>query len=745
MASGNIKGITIEFNGDTTKLGKALGDVNKQIRETDSALRDVDKALKLDPNNVELLAQKQELLNKQIEQTRDKLEIQKVAAQEAAQALEEGTITQEEYAKLSAQVATTTSKLSDLESQASGTSGELEATGDAAEEAGDKAEESSQSFVNWGEVIAGAADIAWSAIQAVADVIADTASALADMSVEAATYADEILEMSTTTGVAVDTLQALQYGEDLLDTSIGTVSGSITKLIKAMSNAQGAEQDWQDQVDELNAALESGSITSEEYSEAISDLGTSGTAFSELGIDILDAQGNLRDAEEVFWEAIDALGEIENVSERDAAAMGLFGRSAMQLNSLIQAGSEGFREIYEEASEAGAILDGDTLDAFSNFDDTLSRLDQGTQAAKRALGTILLPVLDDLATEGVSLLSDFTNGILDADGDIEQMSVVIDNAVASISEILSGDLVGSIIEIGSMLIQTLAESVMNNLDTILQTGFDLLMTILQGIVDNLSSLAPVVADMVVTLANFIVNNLPTVITAAIEIVLAVIDGISRALPELLPAAVACVNAICEGLINNADELILAAVELIMALGLGLVASIPDLLDNIPTIAIAVRDELINLIPVIAEAATTWGVDLIDSFISGIMSGMGRLVDSLENIASTVTQYIGFSVPERGPLHEWAYNNPGADMIDLFTEGMDDESGALQRSLYQTAGLIYNGVNNDYSGQLAGISSQLAGLAGTDGTYVFNINIGGQRFATQVVNAIDSENYLGGGL
>ena len=42
MASGNIKGITIEFRGDTTQLGKALSSVNKEIRTTESALREID-------------------------------------------------------------------------------------------------------------------------------------------------------------------------------------------------------------------------------------------------------------------------------------------------------------------------------------------------------------------------------------------------------------------------------------------------------------------------------------------------------------------------------------------------------------------------------------------------------------------------------------------------------------------------------------------------------------------------------
>ena len=41
MASGRIKGITIEIDGDTTKLTTALKQVDKQIRDTQSSLRDV--------------------------------------------------------------------------------------------------------------------------------------------------------------------------------------------------------------------------------------------------------------------------------------------------------------------------------------------------------------------------------------------------------------------------------------------------------------------------------------------------------------------------------------------------------------------------------------------------------------------------------------------------------------------------------------------------------------------------------
>lgn len=520
--AGNIKGITIEFKGDTTQLGKALGSVNKQIRETDSALKEVDKALKLDPTNTELLAQKEQLLAKQVEQVAEKLDIQKQAAESAAEALQEGTITQEEYAKLSAQVATTADKLDELENSASGAAGELEETGDAAQDAGDKASSSENKFKEWGDVIASVASAAYTAISAVSEVITEAATALADMTVETAAYADNILTLSSVSGVATDTLQALQYGEEILDVSVGTVAGSITKLIKTMSNASGDAASYAAMVEELNAQLEAGEITAEEYAEAVQG---SGSAFDQIGINILDASGNLRDSEEVFWEVIDALGEIDNETERDAVAMNLLGRSARDLNPLIEAGSDAFREIYEEAQQAGAIMSDEVLENFDSFNDDLSRWDQGVDAAKRALGTVLLPVLDELATEGVGLINEFTNGIINANGDIDAMSEVISNAVDGLVEILNGDLVGNIIEVGSSIIQTLVGAILENMDTILQTGFDLLMTILQGIVDNLSSLAPVVSTMVVTLANFIIDNLPTVINSAIEIIVAVVDGI----------------------------------------------------------------------------------------------------------------------------------------------------------------------------------------------------------------------------
>ena len=54
-----ISGLTVEIGGDTTKLGKAIKDVEAQSRALSKELGDVNKLLKLDLGNTDLLAQKQ--------------------------------------------------------------------------------------------------------------------------------------------------------------------------------------------------------------------------------------------------------------------------------------------------------------------------------------------------------------------------------------------------------------------------------------------------------------------------------------------------------------------------------------------------------------------------------------------------------------------------------------------------------------------------------------------------------------
>ena len=80
-----IRGITVEIGGDTTKLSKALKNVDSSIKNTQTQLRDVNKLLKLDPGNTELLSQKHKLLAQAVGDTKQRLETLKTAAEQRRQ------------------------------------------------------------------------------------------------------------------------------------------------------------------------------------------------------------------------------------------------------------------------------------------------------------------------------------------------------------------------------------------------------------------------------------------------------------------------------------------------------------------------------------------------------------------------------------------------------------------------------------------------------------------------------------
>lgn len=112
MAVGrNIKGITIEIDGDTTKLNKALKETESQIRNSANQLKDIDKLLKMDPGNTELLTQKYKNLQTEISGAKDKLKTLKEAQE---QMVREGKVGTEEYDALQREIVETEQKIKSL-------------------------------------------------------------------------------------------------------------------------------------------------------------------------------------------------------------------------------------------------------------------------------------------------------------------------------------------------------------------------------------------------------------------------------------------------------------------------------------------------------------------------------------------------------------------------------------------------------------------------------------------------------
>ena len=115
--SKRIKGITIELDGDTKGLDKALQNVTKESYKIQNELSDVNRLLKFNPKNTELLAQKQKLLSKQVETTRERLKGLKDAQKQVNEQFQRGEISESQYRNFQREIAETESKLAHYENQ----------------------------------------------------------------------------------------------------------------------------------------------------------------------------------------------------------------------------------------------------------------------------------------------------------------------------------------------------------------------------------------------------------------------------------------------------------------------------------------------------------------------------------------------------------------------------------------------------------------------------------------------------
>ncbi len=378
----DIKGITIEIDGDVTPLSKSLRDVNADLKSVQGTLRAVDKALKLDPKNVDLLQKKQEALSDAVRDVDEKLSKEREAlAQLKAQ--DDGS---EEMAKkqkeLEREITATEATLTTYKSQLSETENTLNEVANESGEAEDASNELGEAVEDAGESAKGAnegwtaskqmlVDFAETAAKAAIQAVKELAGAMKDAAVDSAAYADDILTLSTQTHLSTDTLQEFQYMSQLVDVDLNTITGSLTKLTKNMASAQGGT-------------------------------GAAAEALKTLGVSATDSNGNLRSAEDVFNDVIGALGGVENEAERDALAMTLFGKSAQDLNPLIDAGSDAIAGFAEEAHEVGYVLDEEALGSLGAVDDSFQRM-QTTMTATR--NQIVAKMAPALASGGEQLLA----------------------------------------------------------------------------------------------------------------------------------------------------------------------------------------------------------------------------------------------------------------------------------------------------------------------------------------------------
>lgn len=373
------RGITIELGGDASGLSRALKYVNSELNDTQKQLKDVERLLKLDPKNTELLAQKQKLLGDQIQNASQKLETLK----KAQDTMDQNGVDKnsDQYMTLRREIVSTETELKSLKKASQDTSAAMTGVAQAASK------------------MASATDKVAKSTKKISAAAGGALLGIGGLALQTAKSADELRTLAQQTGFSVEELQKFQYASDLVDVSLDDMVSATTKLKKSVS---GGSKELQ-----------------------------------SLGVKTKKADGTFRDINDIFYDTLEALGKIDNETERDALAMAIFGKSADSLAGIVDDGGAALKALGQEAEDMGLIMSGETVDGLNDVNDEIDKLKaQGVavlaQTGAKALEA-LTPVLEKVLV--------FIGGILEKISELtpEQLEMVMGvlAVVAAISPLAS--------------------------------------------------------------------------------------------------------------------------------------------------------------------------------------------------------------------------------------------------------------------------------------------------------------------
>ncbi len=512
----NIKGITIEIGGDTEKLGKALGGVNKQVRNTQAELREVNKLLKMDPTNTEALTQKQNLLKDAISETKEKLDILKTAESQVQEQFKKGEVSEAQYRALKREVEKTSLELADLEEAAKQTDTAIAQLGKKAELSGKDLEDAKEKAASLDEKLDGLTDAAKNA-----------ATALGAGFVAAATYAtkfetdcDQALNtVITQTGAADAEVEGLE--ETLLNIYKNNFGEDINDIAPAMS---AVKQQTGLADEELQKTTETALLMRDTFDIDVNE-GIRGVnaMMKQFGISTEEAYNLLAQGAQ---NGLNQNGDLADQLAEYATYYADLGISAEEAFNMMANGAKNgtFQIDYlnDAVKEFGIrVKDGTADDAFKqlglNADELKQKFAEGGEGAREAFTTVnnALFACDDevqrnllgvtlYGTKWEDLGEDAVRALVNTQGEISTTN----DALAEINENKYNDIGNQITELGRNLETELVKPIGEELQPVIS---DAIAEVKEKI-PQVKTLVLAVVDKIKSFISFVSKNGPMIIS-----------------------------------------------------------------------------------------------------------------------------------------------------------------------------------------------------------------------------------------
>lgn len=329
---------------------------------------------------------------------------------------------------------------------------------------------------------------------------------------------------------------------------------------------------------------------------------------NSLGVQVFDAQGNMRSFTQIFPELNAAMSSLTDQERLDAMATLFNSRDIASATALLGTTTERWEELGAAIGDSAGAAEQMAKTQLDNLAGDITLFKSALEGAQIALSDQLTPSLREFVQFGSGALGELTTAFQEGG---------LDGAMDAMGGILSDGL----------------NMIIGQAPGFIQAGMRLLGALGQGLLDNLPTITSAALTIALMLVNGLVDAFPELTQGGTQLLLQLALGIADAIPELIPVVLSAVFEIVNTLTgpDTLTALLGAALAILLALGDGLIAAIPELIEAIPVIVENLVTALVAAAPMLAET----GVHLLGSLAANLPAIVAAVIQAVPAIIAAL--------------------------------------------------------------------------------------------------------------
>ena len=370
----------------------------------------------------------------------------------------------------------------------------------------------------------------------------------------------------------------------------------------------------------------------------------------ELGLEVYDAQGNMRGLDDILTDLNDAMSGMTQ-GGKDSVINALFNKTDLAaVNGLLAAQGEQWETLADQIDAAGEAT-GDGLGAMGqmaatqidNLQGAVTIMSSAFEGLQLAIYDELEPTLTEVVKWGTDVITQLTTAL--SEGGPEAMLTaageILSDLAAGIAEQLPG-LMQSGVEIITQLTQSLSDA----MPAMLDTGAQVLGALVQGLADSIPQLLSSAVQIISDFALYLADNADAIYDGGLQLMESLVVGITDNLPQLITAAAVLIARFVAAFISHLPKILECAGAMLTTLVDGIVRGA----ENLAEAALACVAELLGVWDGSMDDWGSIGVNIVKGIQDGILSWWDNLVSSVQEkvtgMISTVKSLLGIHSPSK---------------------------------------------------------------------------------------------------